>query len=345
MAAGSLVGLDIGATSILAVESRASKGGPAVVHSGQIPLPAGAVQNGVIQDEKAVTAALRELWTLGRFSTRRVVLGVTSSQVVVRAMSVSNVPRREMRKSLPFQVKQILPFAVERSLLDFQPLENPGEAKTVRGLLVAAPKELVLTAVRTAEQAGLHVVQVDLASFALLRAASWLDEQIEAIVDIGAQATTVVVHHNGEPLIVRTLPRGGAEITEMIAKRLNLPNAEAEALKCRVGLYPEAIASGNGPEIAEVINDAVRPLMIEIRNSFAYLNSGDQQQYVSRLMLSGGGSQLPGLTEALESQLGVEVLQANPAMRLRDGRIGEHTDVEQFRACAAIAIGLTLGAV
>ena len=84
----------------------------------------------------------------------------------------------------------------------------------MRGLLVAAPKEPVIAAVHAIERAGLHVARVDVASLALLRAVSRLDGQVEAIVDIGAQATTVVVHVDGEPLIVRTVPRGGADITE-----------------------------------------------------------------------------------------------------------------------------------
>ena len=69
------------------------------------------------------------------------------------------------------------------------------------------------------------MVGVDLASFALLRAASRLDAQVEAIVDIGAEVTSVVVHADGEPLIVRTVPRGGTEITESLATRLGVAGA------------------------------------------------------------------------------------------------------------------------
>ena len=66
---------------------------------------------------------------------------MTNPQLVVREMSVSNLPAKEMRKSLPFQVRDMLPLAVERSLLDFHPLEEPGDSPTVRGLLIAVPKE------------------------------------------------------------------------------------------------------------------------------------------------------------------------------------------------------------
>jgi type IV pilus assembly protein PilM len=337
--AANLVGVDIGSMSIRAVELGRAKSGPFVRHFGQAPLPTGAVRGGVINDDKAVTLALKRLWAAIGFRGRQVVLGVTNPQVVVREMSVSNLPARELRKSLPFQVGDQLPLPAERSVLDFYPLENPGRSKTVRGLLIAAPKEAVLEAVRATERARLHVARVDLASFALLRAASRLDANVEAIVDIGARATTVVVHADGEPLIVRTIPRGGAEITEMVAARLDLGFEDAEALKCQVGLL-----TGERREAAEVVRDAVAPLISEIRSSFAYLSSGERQARVSRLALCGGGALLPGLIDALRRQLGLEVVVADALSRLRSPGRRKLDSLIQFRASGAVSIGLTLGA-
>jgi len=339
MATVTLVGLDIGSTSIRAAETSRTKGGQVIRNFGQAPLPGGAVQGGVVQDDKAVTLGLKQLWASTKFHSRHVVMGVTNPQIVVREMSGMNLPAKEMRRSLPLQVGDVLPLPVERSLLDFYPLEDPGHNDTVRGLLIAAPKDAVLTAVQAVERAGLHVARVDLASLALLRAVSRLDGHVEALVDVGGQATTVVVHADGEPLIVRTIPRGGTEITEVIATRLGITVPEAESLKARVGLRAD-----EGPATAEVIQEAVRPLISEIRSSFTYLTAGDRQTRVTRLALSGGGSLLPGLVDALSRQLDVEVVLADPMIRLRDQRRGKHTSLEQLRASAAVSIGLTLGA-
>ena len=339
MAASNPIGLDIGSMSIRAVETSRGKDGPVIANFGEVPLPEGAVQAGVIHDEKVVTAALRHLWASAKFRSRDVVLGVTNPQTVVREMSVANLPEREMRKSLPFQVRDMLPLPVDKSLLDFYPLEIGGDGKTVRGLLIAAPKEAVLTAVEAIEQAGLHVSRVDLASFALLRAAAYLDEKVGAIVDIGAHATSVVVHQDGEPLIVRTLPRGGAEITERIAARVGATVPEAESIKCRVGLLDEG-----GPDTAAVVRDAIRPLISEIGSSFAYLTTADKQARVARVALSGGGAGLPGLVDALREQLDLDVVIADPMMRVRERRSSKRPGPDRLRAAAAVSIGLTLGA-
>jgi type IV pilus assembly protein PilM len=339
MAGATLVGLDIGSMSIRAVETARGKEGPVAVNSGHVPLPPGAVHGGVVSDDKAITAALKHLWSAGKFRSRQVVLGVANPQVVVREMQLPNLPGNELRKALPFQVRDVLPLPVEESVLDFLPLEDPGRNELVTGLLVAAPKDAVLDAVRAIERAGLHVARVDLASFALLRAVSRLDGQPEAIVDIGGESMTVVVHADGRPLIVRFVARGGNDITAKVAARLDIPIEQAEVLKGRIGLQRDA-----DPSAAEAVREAVQPLVSEIRSSFAYLSNASKPTRVRRLALVGGGSLLPGLCEELHEELGVEVSVVDPANRLRGARRGAAGGLDQFRASAAVSVGLTLGA-
>jgi type IV pilus assembly protein PilM len=330
MAPTTVIGLDIGTTSVRAAESSRGKDGPVITTCVETALPAGSVAGGVIQDEKAVTAAIRRLRASTKFRTTAAVVGVTNPQSVVREMTVANLPPKEMRESLPFQVRDLLPLPVERSVLDFLPLEDPGRAEHVRGLLVAAPKEAVMSAVQAVEKAGLSVIRVDQTSLALLRAAACLDDQVEAIVDVGSQITTVIVHTDGVPLIVRTIPRGGAELTAAVSSRLGIPIAAAEERKCLV---------------ADAVREALRPLLNEIRGSFAYLTTGGRHAEVTRLVLSGGGAMLPGLPETLASQLDVQVEGADPLSRLRRLRRGRREGApELIPPSALVAVGLTLGA-
>jgi type IV pilus assembly protein PilM len=85
-------------------------------------------------------------------------------------------------------------------------------------------------------------------------------------------------------------------------------------------------------------------LVNEIRSSFTYLNTGDRHTRVERLALTGGGALLPGLADELRHELGVEVVLADPAARLRNPRRGRHDNLDRVRSSAAVSIGLTLGA-
>jgi type IV pilus assembly protein PilM len=341
--ATTLAGLDIGSTSIRAVEATLTKDRPVIHNFGQVFLPPGTVVGGVIKDDKVVTTALRQLWTSHTFSTKNVVLGVTHQQVVVREIDIAKLPPKELRQALPFLVRDVLPLPVEQALIDFYPLGDPKAGDdSVHGLLIAAPKDPVIETVRAVEAAGLHVSQVDLACFAALRASAHLASDSEALLDIGANGTNIIVHTDGTPKVVRTVPRGGAEVTAMLASRLGLSGSEAETIKCRAGLREDAEA---GAETADVVAEAIRPLITEIRSSFSYFASSHPGERVRRLALVGGAALLPGLPERLTEELGVPTFLSDPLQRVVDPRQGGRHDVlGRFRSSAAVSIGLTLGA-
>lgn len=341
MAGATLIGLDIGSTSIRALEASVSKDQPVIHHFGQALLPEGAVVGGVVKDERVVTSALRQMWTSHKFGTKNVVLGVAHQQVIVRELELSNLPAKELAQALPFLVRDVLPLPVDQAVIDFYPLEKPGKKETVRGLVIAAPREAVIETVHAVEAAGLHVHQVDLACFATLRAAAQLAEDTEALLDIGANGTTIVVHTDGVPNLVRTVPRGGAELTKALTTRLGITTDQAEELKCRAGLVLDA----EQPEAAAVIQEALRPLITELRSSFSYYANTNVEAPIQRVALVGGGALLPGLTDELSRQLGVPAFLPDPLQRVNDTRRGgRHDNLDRFRSAAAVSIGLTLGA-
>jgi len=338
--ATTLVGLDIGSTSIRAVEATLAKDRPVINNFGQAVLPPGSVVGGVVKDDRAVTNTLRQLWTSRDFSTKSVVLGVTHQQVIVREFDLPNLPEKDRRQALPFLVRDMLPLPIEQALLDFYPLEKPGKGETIHGLVIAAPKEAVIDTVRAVENAGLQVAQVDLACFAALRASAHLANDTEALLDIGANGTNIIIHTDGVPKIVRTVPRGGEEVTKMVASRLSIPVTEAESVKCRVGLN----ATDNA-ESAEVVAEAIRPLITEIRSSFNYFAAGNPDTRVKRLALVGGAALLPGLPAKLTEELGVPTFLSDPLQRVNDLRKGgRHDALGRLRSSAAVSVGLTLGA-
>lgn len=356
MAATTLVGLDVGSTSVRAVEATVTGDRPVVGKFGQAALPPGAVSGGVVKDDRAVTAALRTLWTDEEFTARDVVLGVTHQQVVVREFDVPTLPHKELRQALPYLVRDSLPLPVEDAVLDFYPLPAlamAGKHDTVHGLVVAAPKDAVIHTVRAVEAVGLRVSQVDLASFAVLRACAHLAADTEAVVDLGANSTNIVIHTDGTPKIVRTIPRGGDEITKRLAEQLGLSALDAERVKRRHGLRPVTDGSQTAEgadlgESAEVVADTLRPVITEIRGSLSYFAAGNASARVNRLALVGGASLLPGLADELTRQLNIPTFLSDPLQRVarmrKNQRQGQVDTLGRFRSAAAVSVGLTLGA-
>ena len=214
MAESSMVGLMIVEESVRAVEVRrpASKN-PALVRYGEVPLPPGVAGDGEVLDSDAVALALQQLWAEGKFSTRKVVLGVGNRRILVRDTSVPLLPMDQLRRSLPFQVQDVLPVPADEAVLDFYPIAeqtSPQGTPEVRGLLVAAVADMVSELIETVRKAKLTVDTVDLAPFGLVRAAArHLDPaQTVLVAHVGAHTSYLVVMRGGIPLLVRIVPAG-----------------------------------------------------------------------------------------------------------------------------------------
>jgi type IV pilus assembly protein PilM len=340
---GHVIGLDIGATGVRVVmladsmESDTNAFGSHGISS--VPLPDGTLVGGQLADSQTLIRVLKDLWRSQDFGCRQVVVGISHPQIIVRPIEMPDLPRDQLLKALPFRAKDVIALPVDEAMLDFRILgPSPDSEQMVEGLLIAAPLQPVVDIVKAVEAAGLPVARVDLAAFGALRAVGTSDGGAEAVVDLGAQTTNIIVHQRGVPRIVRSLPRGGQALTERLADRNGIGLIEAEILKCEIGL------SGPNPEIERILREAVRPLLGDIRGSIQYFSTTMGAQ-PDRLILTGGGAGLPGLADSLADTTGLDVSVGAPLRYLRpvEGRPeGKHVSDGDP---SAVAVGLAIGAV
>ncbi len=341
---GRTIGLDIGATAVRAtvLEPRMVEGRPSVtVHgAGRVDLAPGVVVDGVVQEPPALTAALRQLWRQNRFPGRRVILGTANQQVLVRDITIPDLDPQQRAKALPFQAREIVALPIDQVVLDFCQLgEADPDTNLVRGLLLATPREPILHAVGAVERAGLKVVRVDLSSFGSLRSIAHEEAAVEAVIDIGAHLTTVLIHQNGVPRLVRTLSRGGQQLTAHLADRMGVDEHEAEQAKCDVGI------AGGPTELTTMLTEGLRPLVAELRTTLQYFRSSNNQAQITRMSLTGGGSLLRGVAEMLEERMGLPALVVDPMQHLRNkSSQALVADGDPLRLLSAVSVGLAMGA-
>jgi type IV pilus assembly protein PilM len=350
VAARRVVGLDIGTSGVRAAQLTTGTSGTTLERFGQVALPPGAVRDGEVVDADAVAAAVKQLWAQARFSTKKVVVGVANQKVVVRQVELPWLPAAELRRSLPFQVQDFIPMPVDQAVLDYHPLEEvrgSDGGRVLRVLLVAASREMVGRALRAVEKAGLQPSLVDLTSFAVLRSlvqpGSGLEAlQAEAIVDVGASVTNIVVHQGGVPRFVRILLMGGADITDAVAERLGVPLAEAEAVKQATGL--PAVPGDEPHPASRAIESTGSAFVEEVRGSLDYYVSQPGAARIGRVVLSGGGSRLLGLAERLATATRLPVEAARPMARLTLGRTGLTPEqLAYVEPVVTVPVGLALG--
>ncbi|MGH2711817.1 MAG: type IV pilus assembly protein PilM [Actinomycetota bacterium] len=341
------IGLDVGSTAVRAAEIVPGDP-PALLRAAQVPLPEGAVESGEVRNPEAVSQAIRDLWQRGGLKGKQVTMGVANQRVVVREVTVPALPTKELKQSLPFQVQDLIPIPVDDAVLDFDvlgELEQEG-AKMLRLLVVAAQREMLNRLVEAAQQAKLDPIGVDLVPFALIRAVGQLDglglDESEAggegIVDIGADVTNICVHERGVARFVRILPSAGRDVTTAVAGQLGISDEEAEAMK----RGQPAEGSMAAPEGETIVRNRVSNLVDEIRSSLDFYRAQTPGAEVSRVLVTGGGSKMPGILELLRERVGTPVEPGRAFGRVQV-RLGMD---EETRADAepllAVAVGLAL---
>lgn len=343
------VGLDIGASAVRVAQVGSGRGGNTLLGFAQVALPHGAVVDGEIQDPGPVSEAIAQLWKRAKIRGKKAVLGVSNQRVVVRQVDLPYLEEKEFRASLRFQAADYIPMSVEDAQLDFIVIDDymtESQEHMMRVLLIAAATDMVDSFVATASNGGVDPLGIDLTPFAIARAvsASARGETgvagSEAIIDVGAATTNILIHHNGEPRFVRILLVGGDDATKALSDELSISFDEAEALKLDLG-------RGVGSEDARnLLTREVSNLIDEIRGSLDYYLSQEDSEPVSSIVLTGGGSLTSGLTERLEQTLKTQVQVGTPLSQLNVSRSGLTDDqIAQVEPVAAAAVGLALGAL
>jgi type IV pilus assembly protein PilM len=283
-------------------------------------------------DQDAVAQVLRALWAKAKFSTKAVVIGIANEGVLVRQMDLDWMPPADFRKALHYQVAEALPVPVDEANLDYHLLEevevtdkHDGKVRRVnRILLVAAARDVADGFVNAVQGAGLRVTRADLLPFALIRTAASIPanhQQAEAIVHIGADTTSVVVHSHGQPRFVRMIPSIGSNtITKALQERFDWSWEEAERSKIALGMHglPVGEAPGHEHPAQQVIAEEAHKLVSEIRATLEFfLSSASGSEALSKVMLSGAGSRLTGLPELLSDELALPLEWLSPLKAVR----------------------------
>jgi type IV pilus assembly protein PilM len=371
-----LVGLDIGASGVRAVELRRDRrtGTYAIVKAASVDLPHEAVRNGVIAEPAVVAKALRRLWRKGRFTTRKVVLGLADSGVLTRQMELPWMPPDDFRTALRYQIHDALPVDLSTVELDYHLLgesrnkdEHGGDVELNRILIVAANTDAVTAEAAVARKARLQPVAADSAAFALIRTACGgalpSDTTVHAIADIGADQLTVVVHQAGQPRFIRTIANlGGHTATAAVAERLHIDTDEAERIKRETGLNGPApvvtpIAESSvfvdqapdGPtaqdprvtSTVEALNPWATTVIGEIRNSLDYFQASDPAAPIASLTIAGRTVALEGLLERIATQIPLRVRVMDPLAGLQASKSVSRRLEPDTRF--AVAVGLAMG--
>lgn len=308
-----VLGLDISSTTVKLLELSYSGDRYRVESYAVSSLPHDAVIEKNVNDIDGVANAVRSVVAQSRTKLKTVAAAVAGSSVITKIIDMpQGLGDDDMETQLTLEADQYIPYPLEEVAIDFE-IQGPSPERDnqVEVLLAACRRETIDSRVESIEGADLTAKIMDVEAYAMERAYSLIQHQLEldtdstvAVVDIGATMTTLSVLNNGQTIYTREQLFGGKQLTDEIMRRYGLPLEEAGLAKKQGGLPDDY-----EPEVLEPFKDAV---VQQVARSLQFFFSSSQYNDVDYIILAGGVSSMDGLQELVQDKLGTPTAVANP---------------------------------
>lgn len=342
-----LVGLDIGSSSIRAVEvSYKDDVIDEIITVASIKMPTHVTKNGSIESYDSFLASIKQLWLDNKIKTKNVVLGVNGQSVLTRLVPGLPSEKTEeiFQKTLPYKMADIIPTGINNYYLSSHTIDEyvdkrGKKAQVLRDCLVVGVEKKNLDPIILALQtAGLRVYGVDIVPLAIIRSILRTPEDLEkryASIDIGGDIVTIIVHKNGVPEYIRTINGiGGNTINSRISEELglNIIQSEIEKFKAlsaanqvaetstnvfgggQAGLDPNSAEAALAQEINLIVAQEITITIKQIRDTLtdAITFSDIIDSPIDEVVLSGAGAGINTIASRMQNELGIPVRYNTP---------------------------------
>src|SRR6204780_1154472 len=335
-----LVGLDIGSSSIKAVELKASRQGYELVSYGIEDLAQDAVGDGAIMDAPLVAAGIANIFEKQNIKTKNVATAVSGHSVIVKRVPLPLMTEEELYDRIQAEASQHIPFDIADVNLSYQHLDSLDSQMDV--LLVAVKKDKILNHTNVLAQAGKTPAVVDIDALALQNCfeVNYDPEpsQTVALLNIGASMMNINIARGGIPVFPRDVSVGGNQYTDALQKELDLSYEDAERLK--KGETLAGVAEEHRGTILRSVSDI---LTLEIQKTFDFFRATASGENIQRIVVAGGTARVPGLVDLLREEFAMPVEELNPFRKVLVNP-GKHSDdqIREMGPRLAIAVGLAL---
>jgi len=342
----SMVGVDIGSSSVKAVELQGKGADLQLLNLGFETLQADSVVDGQIMELNAVSNAISSIFNEHKIKTTRVAAGVNGHSVIVKNIVLPQMTEDELQESFAWHAEEHIPFDISDVNLDYHVMNRSDDA--IHVLLAACKRDKVANLKQAIQLAGKQPSVVDVDAFALQNCYELnYDPQpghVVALLNIGASTTNINILSGVRSVFTRDATFGGNQYTSLLQKEMGLTFDQAEAVKRGLPL-PEGIEQRDIAPILDTVSDI---LALEIQKTMDFYRATveEGESAVEKILVSGGGSKLKGLVDFLSRRFEVPVEMFDPFRKIKvDSRGFDPEYMREIVPEMAIAVGLALRGV
>jgi type IV pilus assembly protein PilM len=289
------LGFDLSKKSIKIVELEHKGEKPTLVTYGGMEISSFSLDSATPRVMQELVQAINNTLTKARVSTRDVVASLPPQNVFNSVLQVPKVSDRELPEAVKWEAKQNIPAPLEDVIIDWQKVGEDQKTKKLEIYVIAAPKNLVQKYLEIYKLAGLNPLALEIDPLALVRSL------------VRSYNASISVVERGVLRFCRTVNSGGETITKAIASNLNVDTVRAEQFKKDFGINTEKLEG----QILKSIQPIINTILTEIKRSIEFYKTEGREE-IKKIILSGGGAQLPELTTYLTKHLNIETKLGNP---------------------------------
>jgi type IV pilus assembly protein PilM len=317
---GSALGIDIGSSSVKVVELQKKGSGAKLLKYGTLslgPFTQGDIGSSQrLPDAELVKVVKTALDAIG-VSTKKggfaiplkLSLIVTIDVPASAEGNLDTVVPIEARKYIPMHPSEVnLAWSIvsDSNAKSLSKKKNVGEQK-IKVLVAAIHNNTVDAYHSIAEKAGVIPAIFEIETFSAIRSVFGKDQGVFALLDIGADASKVLVIDYGSIAVSHTIHRGSQAFTERIRDTLNLSFPEAEKIKRKTGMRGVV---GN-VNLQELLLQDVDFIMQEAKRVIENFEKQNGKK-IEKVALIGGGALMNGALEVAQVVFGKKVFLGNP---------------------------------
>ncbi len=322
----SVVGIDIGSSSIKVVQLRKEHGKALLETYGEISLgPYVNLQIGQATNLPAnkIIEALKDLFREANVTTNRAAFAIPLKASMITLIEIPIQSEKILDQVVPIEARKYIPVPISEVALDWWAIppretDEPGvmreevhQAKSVEVLLAAIHNTTMSLYQEIMRGMQLEAKIFEVETFSAVRSVFVRSPAPQVIIDLGAGSTKMYIVDMGIVRVSQLINKGSQDITMAISKSLNLTFVQAEELKRKVGVM------GRGNEnFSTVVNPILEYIFYEINRIIASFHK-KYGRVVSNMYLIGNGAGLKGLIELASSQFDNPFAMANPFAKVQ----------------------------
>ncbi len=279
-------------------------------------------------------------------------IGITGRDLIIRYTHVPPVPDWRLKLLMQFEINEVSGQSGGEVAADYRRVQLPGASGEETVLVALARNTWLSPRLEAARAAGMKVAGGCPNSVALFNAflahGKWKEGETTYLVSLGRENIDMAIQRDGELLFARNMSGGGQSFTEAIMNAFGLAEAKAEKNKVTKGdITPKAharYADATQEKLANAMQGPAGQLIQMIQSTVMICRAQTKMTdlNVDRLLLTGGGAQMPGLRDYFQANMSVPVELFDPVGSLDLSALpaADHEELGSAPLDFAVAVGL-----